>query len=255
MGRLSSSIRSQYALSPPFSAERVSVQSRTERGRGHWRRAWAVRPQATTSWDPEGLFKGSAPTSGLIERKLMEQRISGDQESKAAMEQVFQAQQLEVSKRRESRTPPTDAHDLVEYFLDTEAMDMEYEVARCRPQLDKDFFAVLDKLVGLERLSPAPDEERLAELETLRDFLKEATEAVDKATAQVSAAPERMKKLLTAKDKKGTLLEMAGAGEIDQALIDLLQQNIDGARAAGQDDAAEFMTKVQQAAVRYLIKA
>ena len=221
----------------------------------HVGRNRGVQTCASTSWDPEGLFQGSAPTPGLIDRKLMEQRVSSDQDSKVAMEQVFEAQRLEVAKRRDSRTPPEDAHDLVEYFLETEAMDMEYEVARCRPKLDKDFFAVLDKLVGIERLSTAPDEDRLIELETLRDFLTEATEAVDQATEQVSAAPERMKKLLMSKDKKATLLEMAGAGEIDQALIDLLQQNIEGAREAGQEDAAEFMTKVQQAAKRYLIKA
>jgi hypothetical protein len=219
--------------------------------RRHRRLALSV---SATAWDPEGLFK-SAPTPGLIDRKLMQSRVGEDQDTKAAMEQVFQAQKLEVTKRRESRTPPTDPHDLVEYFLDTEATDMDYEVARCRPSLDKDFFATVDRLVGVERFSPAPDEDRLAELETLRDFLKEAVEAVDNAATAVAAAPERMRKLLVAKDKKAMLLEMAGAGEIDQPLIDLLQQNIDGAKNGGQKEAAEFMTKVQQAAMRYLIKA
>jgi hypothetical protein len=98
-----------------------------------------------------------------------------------------------------------------------------------------------------------PDEERLAELETLRDYLTAAVDAVDKATAAWTAAPERLKKLLTSKDKKAMLLEMAGAGEIDQALMNLLEENIAGARAAGQQEAAEFMVKVQQAAQRYVI--
>jgi hypothetical protein len=45
---------------------------------------------------------------------------------------------------------------------------LQFEVARCRPQLTADFFKQLDTLVGQERFSPKPDEERLAELETLR---------------------------------------------------------------------------------------
>ena len=45
----------------------------------------------------------------------------------------------------------------------------------------------------------------------------------------------------------------AGAGEIDQGLFDLLQQNIDGARQAGQSDAADFMEKVLVAAKRYSV--
>lgn len=64
---------------------------------------------------------------------------------------------------------------------------------------------------GLERFSNLPDEERLAELETLRDYLTEAVEAVDRAAASLAAPQERLKKLLEARDKKAMLLEMAGA--------------------------------------------
>ena len=105
----------------------------------------------------------------------------------------------------------------------------------------------------MERFSPAPDEERLAELEGLREFLTAAVAAVDEATRAVAAAPARLKKLLTSSDKKATLLEMAGAGEIDAALMDLLEQNIAGAEAAGQTEVAEFMNKVRQAVGKYLI--
>jgi len=192
---------------------------------------------------------------GLIDRKLMGQRIDTDQEAQSTISNFIALQKEETQKRRDSRTPPEDPHDLVEYFLDSDSADMEFEVARCRPLLNKDFFGVLDKLVGVQRFSSAPDEDRLAELETLRDYLNEAVAAVDKATAAVAAAPERLKKLLASKDKKAILLEMAGAGEIDQALMDLMEQNIEGAEAAGQKEAAEFMTKVRQAAGRYLIKA
>jgi hypothetical protein len=63
-----------------------------------------------------------------------------------------------------------------------------------------------------ERFAAKPDEERLVELETLRQYLEEASEAVDKAVASNISAVERMKKLLTAQDKKAMILEMAEVG-------------------------------------------
>jgi hypothetical protein len=51
-------------------------------------------------------------------------------------------------------------------------------------------------------------------------------------------ATSRLQKLLTSKDKKQCILDMAAANEIDLALIQLLQQNIDGATAAGREDVA-----------------
>jgi hypothetical protein len=60
-----------------------------------------------------------------------------------------------------------------------------------------------------ERFAPKPDEERLAELEALRQYLEEAKEAVDVAVASNISAVERMKKLLTAPDKKEMIREMA----------------------------------------------
>ena len=198
------------------------------------------------------MFK-APPQAGIIDRKLMGERAASDQEYKAQVTTFIAQQKEERQKKRDERTPPSDPHDLVEYFLNTETEDMEYEVARCRPLMDKGFFAVIDKLAGVERLSPTPDEDRLAELDALRDFLTAAAEAVDNATKAVAAAPERFKKLMMATDKKATLLEMAGAGEIDQPLMDLMEQNIEGAKAAGQEDAAQFMEKVQQAARRFLV--
>lgn len=211
----------------------------------------AFKVQAT-SWDPEGMFK-APPQTGIIDRKLMGDRVASDQEYKTQVATFIQQQKDDRQKRRDDRTPPTDPHDLVEYFLNMETEDMEYECARCRPLMSKDFFAVIDKLAGVERLSTSPDEDRLAELDALREYLTTAVEAVDTATKAVAAAPERFKKLMMSKDKKATLLEMAGSGEIDQPLMDLMDQNIEGAKAAGQEEAAEFMTKVQAAARRFLV--
>jgi hypothetical protein len=52
------------------------------------------------------------------------------------------------------------------------------------------------------------------------------------------SATNRLQKLLTSKDKKQCILNMAAANEIDLALIQLLQQNIDGAKSAGREDVA-----------------
>lgn len=68
-----------------------------------------------------------------------------------------------------------------------------------------------------------------------------------------TSAKDRMMKLLQAKDKKQMILDMAAANEIDAALMDLLQQNIEAARAAGQEDPAKFMEKVKQACAKYMM--
>lgn len=183
----------------------------------------------------------------------MQQRISTDKEYAASFEKLQAKLKEELDAKREARKIPEDDHDLVDYFLDTEAMEMDYEVARCRPRVTADFFALLDRKIGVERFSTQPDEDRLAELEALRDFLKETTAAVDQVVTSMTAPQDRMKKLLQAKDKKAMLLEMAGSGEIDQPLFDLLQQNIDTAREAGQQQAADFMEKVLVAAKRYAV--
>ncbi len=44
----------------------------------------SLHAQAAT-WDPENLFKGQAPAEGIIERRLMKQRIEKDKEFAAAM--------------------------------------------------------------------------------------------------------------------------------------------------------------------------
>lgn len=43
------------------------------------------------------------------------------------------------------------------------------------------------------------------------------------------------------------------ANEIDAALLDLLLQNIEAARTAGQEEPAQFMEKVRQAAMKFAV--
>lgn len=47
---------------------------------------------------------------------------------------------------------------------------------------------------------------------------------------------------------------MASENEIDSSLITLLDQNIAGARGAGQEQAAQFMEKVKAACTKYVLK-
>ena len=65
-------------------------------------------------------------------------------------------------------------------------------------------------LAAEERFATPLNENRLAELESLRDFLKETVALLDARTQQIAAPAERLKALLMSKDKKATILEMAG---------------------------------------------
>lgn len=72
--------------------------------------------------------------------------------------------------------------------MDTEAGDIEYEIARYRNRLDRDFFASLNTEIGTIRIKTvrtAKEDERLAELEILRDALEEGADAFDKMKEDV----------------------------------------------------------------------
>ena len=51
----------------------------------------------------------------------------------------------------------------------------------------------------------------MGELELLLQYLEQAVAKIDSAVQQGAAPKDRMKRLLTAKDKRAALLEMAGA--------------------------------------------
>lgn len=74
---------------------------------------------------------------------------------------------------------------------------------------------------------------------------------IDKAVSESSSATDRFKKLLTAKDKKSTILDMVAANEIDQLLIAFMDQNIQGAESAGEIEKADYMKKLRDACKRY----
>ncbi|KAL6763590.1 hypothetical protein V8C86DRAFT_2491874 [Haematococcus lacustris] len=204
------------------------------------------------SADPEELYKG-IPVSNVIQRRMMKKQMEVDKEFAKAMNSASDELRKEALLRRETRRPPGTHEELVEYFLNTLAEDLEHEVAKYRPRLTPDFFQYLDSVLGAERFAAKPDEDKLAELDLLRSYLAQASAAVDACVSATTSAADRLKTLLSAKDKKAMILEMAANNQIDQPLMMLLDQNIQMARDAEQNDAAAFMEKVKQACAKYLI--
>ena len=184
----------------------------------------------------------------------MEKTLEQNKELAAQVEAERVKAREELLAARAARSPPAaGGRALVDYFLETDAGEMEYEIARCRPLIDAPFFTFLDGEIGALRFAATPNEDALAELEVLRDVLKEGVAALDANAAALKAPAERLRKLLTAPDKKATLLAMAEANEVDAALVQLLQQNVDAAKAAGNDDAVKFLEKVRDAARKFVI--
>ena len=184
----------------------------------------------------------------------MERTLAENKELAAQVEAERIKARDELLAARAARSPPAEGgRPLVDYFLETEAGEIEYEIARCRPFINDAFFSFLDGEVGALRFAATPNPDALAELEVLRDVLKEGVAALDANAAALKAPAERLRKLLTAPDKRATLLAMAEANEVDAALIQLLQQNVDAAKGAGNEDAVKFLEKVRDAARKFVI--
>ncbi|KAL8458333.1 hypothetical protein ACS0TY_036003 [Phlomoides rotata] len=98
--------------------------------------------------------------------------------------------------------------ELVEYFLDTEAQEIEFEIARVRPRLNEDFFTHLKLELGKLRfaVSKTQDtEDRIIELETLSRALEEGVEAYDKMQSEIVTTMKSLVKILTSEDIKATV--------------------------------------------------
>jgi hypothetical protein len=67
----------------------------------------------------------------------------------------------------------------------------------------------------------------------------------------MAAPADKLRRLLTAQDKKAMILEMAGENAFDSAFFQLLDTNILGAQEAGQNEAATFMLKVRDACNKF----
>ncbi|KAM1467067.1 hypothetical protein ACFX2I_032212 [Malus domestica] len=215
------------------------------------------RPRAARisciGWDPEGVL--GPPQTGHLARIEFKRRLEKDADAR----EEFERQVIEEKERRrtvrESRVAPDTAEELIEYFLNTEAREIEFEISRLRPRLDKEFFSHLQYELGQLRfaVSKTQDiEDRLIELEALQKALQEGTEAYDKMQTDLIKAKLSLTKVLSSKDVKSTLLEMVEHNELNRSFLTLLDENIANAHKGNQKQAAEFMEKVRGAVLKYI---
>eukprot|EP00899_Mesostigma_viride_P010327 jgi/Mesvir1/19296/Mv10369-RA.1 len=202
----------------------------------------------------EGIL--AAPKAGHIARRMMMKNDDLRKQAEAEADRLMEIKAKEREERRAGRVVPTTDKQTLQYFLETEAEDMEYEVARRRERLTDAFFKYLDTEIGVVRFSTNTSEGNqavLAEMENLRTLLRQGVSMVDAMSSELVSAKAKLASILTAKDKKAALLELAGQNAIDGPLLNLIGQNAEGARQAGQQQAAEFLDKLKAAAAKYVV--
>ncbi|KAF3323869.1 hypothetical protein FCM35_KLT11336 [Carex littledalei] len=187
--------------------------------------------------DPEGIL--GLPQGGHIAKMEFKRRLDKDIGTGAA-----------PCPKRGARVVPETIEGLVEYFLDTEAREIEVEIARLRPRLDKAFFDHIHREFVLLQMIRAM-EDRLCELEAMQKVLLEGSEAYDKLQVDMVSAKASLMKILQSKDRKSTLLEMVEKNEINRFLLALLDENIASALSSNQKDVVVFMEDVRSSVVKY----
>ncbi|KAJ0265756.1 Dimethylallyl [Hirschfeldia incana] len=211
------------------------------------------RSKISCEWDPKGIL-GPAQT-GHIARLEFKRRIERDSEAKEAFQKQLREERERRAALRESRVVPDTSAELIEYFLDTEAQEIEFEIARLRGRLTDEFFAQIRLEIGQIRFAvtkTAEDEDRLIELESLQKALEEGIEAYDKMQKELMTATNSLTKILTSTDIKATLLDMVEKNEINRSLLTLLDENIANAYRGNQKEAGDYMEKVRASVLKYL---
>ena len=201
------------------------------------------------SYDPDGLFPDVDDTSAsmLIDKNLKAKEVELEKKEEEELRKEYEAARAELEEARDARVQPTSNEELVTYFFSTEFNEMEYEIVKQRPMLTEDFFGYLGGLRDGEA-----DEDEKGKLDALYQVTSSFVGFVDQTTRAMLSPLERMKKLLGAKDKRAMILEMVDADELDLNLMALLKTNINTARQAGQEDAAEFMEKIYKACAKFV---
>ncbi|KAI7749642.1 hypothetical protein M8C21_010518 [Ambrosia artemisiifolia] len=203
-------------------------------------------------WDPEGIL--GPPTTGHLARREFQRRLEKDADAREQFQRQVQEENERRRVLRESRREPNSIEELVEYFLDTEAQELEFEIARMRPKLTDEFFNHLKFELGQIRFAVQKTEDmedRVIELEALQKALREGIEAYDKLQANIVKAKDNLNKIFTSKDVQATLMDMVEKNQINKSLLALLDENIASARRSNQTQAAEYMEKVRGAVRKY----
>jgi len=198
------------------------------------------------SWDPESEF-GTASNDDLI-AKNMAMRIQKQEdeefERKAEEKKKLRA---ELEEHRAARTLPTgDPAKILEYLLQTEINELEFEMTRCRPELTPEFF----ENVEAEVLA-AVEGERKEQLQAMLKATNEFVVFMDANVKALATPQEKLKALLEAPNKREKIADMGANGEIDDPFMALFFANIDGAYSSGNMQAGDFMTKVYDACKKF----
>ncbi|PKU77506.1 uncharacterized protein LOC110100934 isoform X1 [Dendrobium catenatum] len=204
-------------------------------------------------WDPEGVL--GPPQGGHIARLEFRRRLEKDAKAREEFSHMVREEKERHRARREARVPPETNEGLVEYLLDTEAREIEFEIARLRQRLTKDFFEHIQIELANLRFAVVKTkemEDRVIELEAIQKVLLEGTEAYDKMEGDLVLAKERLMKILQSKDRNSTLLEMVERNELSRSVLALLDENIAGALKKDQKEAAAFMENVRAAILKYI---
>ncbi|XP_042470453.1 uncharacterized protein LOC122052809 [Zingiber officinale] len=204
-------------------------------------------------WDPEGIL--GPPQRGHIARLEFRKQLEKDAVTREAFNRQLREEREQRRRRRESRVVPETIEELIEYFLDTEAREIEVEIARLRSRLNKEFFDHLQTELGQLRFAinrTKEIEDRTIELEAMQKVLLEGTEAYDKMQMDFVSARERLMKILQAKDRKSAILELVEKNELNRSVLALLDENIASAQASNQKEAADFMESVRATVVKYI---
>ena len=209
------------------------------------------------SYDPEGLFKEAdyGDPGYLINKNQVKRAASKDSELQEKMDREKEKALRELEAARAARSPPQDdPAALVEYLFDTDADELTFEITRSSPYLDDAFMAHVQSEIADARMGKNKDDGRVLELEGLLGVVRDGLDSLQRERSRLIAPAERLRNLLSAKDKKAEILAMASRNEIDPPLMALLQQNINMAKQADQTQAAEFMEKIRVACSRYSVK-
>ncbi|KZV40984.1 hypothetical protein F511_17392 [Dorcoceras hygrometricum] len=204
-------------------------------------------------WDPEGIL--GSPQAGHISRLEFKRRLEKDAGAREAFERQIREEKDRRRSLRESRMIPDTTAELVEYLLDTEAQEIEFEIARLRLRLNDEFFSYLRLELGKLRFAVSKTqaiEDRVIELETLQKALEEGIEAYDRLQSELIRARQNLMQILTSKDVKATLLDLVERNEVNRALLTLLDQNIANAHQANQAQAAAYMEKLRGTMLKYI---
>ncbi|GJN12012.1 hypothetical protein PR202_ga30255 [Eleusine coracana subsp. coracana] len=211
--------------SPLLAARRAPTTTRTRR------RAKI----SCIGWDPEGVL--GPPQGGHIARLEFRRRLERDSEAREAFERQVREEHERRRKEREARVIPDTDAGLVEFFLDTEAREIEVEIGRLRPRLNQGFFDHIMREIAQIKFAvtrTAEMEDRLIELEAMHKVLLEGVEAYDELQNDLVTAKERLMKILQSRDRKSTLLQMVERNELNMSILTLLDENIASAKTSNQ---------------------